>query len=51
MSEEIVTYGTAKFYIPEGLYTIAEIEELLAECKQTKALQDKAMQIAMEVKK
>ena len=27
------TYGTARFHIPEGLYSIEEIEKLLADMK------------------
>ena len=28
------TYGVHRFYIPEGMYSIADVEELLADMKK-----------------
>ena len=36
-------YGTQKVYIPEGMYTIEEVENLLSEMKKAKQIQDEAM--------
>ena len=33
MTEQIVTYNTARFYVPEGLYSIEELEEVLRKFK------------------
>ena len=37
------TYGTAQFYIPEGLYSIEEIEKLLADMKAAKEQTEKSL--------
>ena len=33
------TYGTARFHIPEGLYSIEEIEDMLRKFKDMRAIQ------------
>ena len=35
------TYGTAKFYIPEGMYSIQELELLLVDMKAAKEQTEK----------
>ena len=42
------TYSTAKFYIPAGLYSIEELEQLLAELKATKEQTDQALKKVMK---
>jgi hypothetical protein len=37
------TYGTAKFYIPEGMYSIQELELLLVHMKATKKQTEKSL--------
>ena len=37
------TYGTAKFYIPEGMYSIQELELLLVYMKATKKQTEKSL--------
>ena len=37
------TYGTAKFYIPEGMYSIEELELLLVDMKATKEQTEKSL--------
>lgn len=48
MVEQLTTYGTARFYIAEAFYTIAEIEDMVAEFKAAKVAQDKALAKSME---
>ena len=38
------TYGTAKFYIPEGMYSIEELELLLVDMKAAKEQTEKHLQ-------
>ena len=35
------TIKMAAFYIPEGMYSIEELEEMLAQFKQAKEIQDR----------
>lgn len=35
------------FYIEEGMYTIEELEQMLAEFKEAKAIQDKHLEAAI----
>jgi len=42
------TYDTARFHVPEGMYSIAELEALLAEMKEAKKHQDEHLQAAMQ---
>lgn len=39
----VQTYGTQKVYIPEGMYSIEEVENLLSEMKKAKQIQDEAL--------
>lgn len=49
MSElEYKTYGMARFHVPEGMYSIAELEELLKQLKEAKAQQDKHLAQSMQ---
>ena len=42
------TYGTARFLLPEGFYSIEEIEQLLAELKANKEQTDQALKRAIK---
>jgi hypothetical protein len=42
------TYGMARFYVPEGMYSIKEIEEMLADMKEAKRHQDERLKAAMQ---
>jgi len=37
------TYGTAKFHIPDGMYSIEEIEKLLADMKAAEKQTEKSL--------
>jgi hypothetical protein len=41
-------YGTARFFIEEGLYTIKEVEQILADMKAACEAQNKALRKSME---
>lgn len=40
MTLEVVRYGTAKFWIEEGMYSIEQVEEMLRTYKEAKRIQD-----------
>jgi hypothetical protein len=42
------TYNTAQFHIPEGMYSIEEIEELLAYMKAAIRRQDKHLKASLQ---
>jgi len=42
------TYGMARFYVPEGMYSIKEIEEMLADMKEAKRYQDQRLKASMQ---
>ena len=42
------TYGTARFHIPDGLYSIEEIENLLVYIKAAKKQAEKALERSMK---
>jgi len=42
------TYGMARFHVPEGMYSIAEMEEMLADMKEAKRHQDEQLKAAMQ---
>ena len=42
------TYGMAKFYVLEGMYSIAELEQMLSDFKEAKLRQDAALEAAMK---
>jgi hypothetical protein len=44
---EYKTYNTARFHIPDGMYTIEQVEDLLAYMKQTKRRQDEYLKSSM----
>jgi hypothetical protein len=44
---EYKTYDMARFYIPEGMYSISEIEEMLANIKKEKKRQDEILKASM----
>lgn len=41
------TIGMAAFYIPEGMYSIDELEEMLEQFKQAKEIQDRHLKKAI----
>ncbi len=45
---EYKTYKTARFHIPEGMYTIEEVEEILAAMKEMKQQHDQMLSKAMQ---
>jgi hypothetical protein len=48
MDYEIKTYGTAQFYVQEGMYSIEQLEQLLANFKEAKAIQDRHLQQSLQ---
>jgi len=42
------TYGTARFHIPEGVYSIEEIEKLLADMKAAKKQTEQSLKRSMK---
>jgi hypothetical protein len=44
------THEMASFYIEEGLYTIKDLEELLADFKIAKEIQDRHLKNALGIK-
>jgi len=50
MTLEIVRFGTAQFWIDEGMYSIEQIEEMLAIFKEAKKRQDEALRRSIERK-
>jgi hypothetical protein len=48
MTEEIKTYRMARFHLPEGEYTIEQIEEILATVKEMKRQHDQMLSKAMQ---
>jgi FPC/CPF motif-containing protein YcgG len=48
MTEEIKTYRMARFHLPEGEYTIKQIEEILETIKEMKRQHDQMLSKAMQ---
>jgi FPC/CPF motif-containing protein YcgG len=42
------TYGMARFHVPEGMYSIEEIEEMLANMIEAKKQQDEHLKTSMQ---
>ena len=42
------TYGMARFYVPEGMYSIAELEQMLADFKEAKRRQDEHLKASIQ---
>lgn len=42
------TYDMARFQVPEGMYSIKELEEMLADIKEAKKRQDDHLKVAMQ---
>ena len=42
------TYGMARFHIPDGMYSIAEIEKMLVQMKAAKKRQDENLKRSMQ---
>ena len=42
------TYGMARFHVPEGMYSIAELEQMLADFKEAKRRQDDHLKAAIQ---
>ena len=45
---ERVVYGVAKFHIEEGMYSIQDVENMLAEFKEAKTRHDNALAVSMK---
>lgn len=50
MTLEVVRFGTAQFWIDEGMYSIEQIEEMLATLKEAKRIQDEHLAQSIERK-
>ena len=48
MTEEIKTYRMARFHLPEGEYTIEQIEEILETIKEMKRQHDEYLKSSMQ---
>jgi hypothetical protein len=48
MTEEIKTYRMSRFHLPEGTYTIAQIEEILETIKEMKRQHDQMLSKAIQ---
>ena len=48
MDYEIKTYGSAQFYVQEGMYSIEQLEQLLANFKKAKAIQDQRLAASLK---
>lgn len=48
MTESIVRYGTARFYVPEGMYSIEELERMVDAFKEAKQIQDKHLEQSLK---
>ncbi len=44
-------YDMARFHVPEGLYSIAELEQMLADFKEAKRVQDDQLRAATQLVK
>ena len=44
----VKTYGTAQFHIPDGMYSIEEIEKLLVWMKATEKQTEKSLERVMK---
>ena len=42
-SYEYKTFPTARFHIPEGFYTVKELEQLVKDCKKSQEKATKAL--------
>ena len=42
-SHEYKTFPTARFHIPEGVYTVKELEQLVKDCKKSQEKATKAL--------
>jgi len=42
------TYGMARFHVPDGMYSIAELEKMLADFKEAKRRQDEHLKVAIK---
>ena len=47
---EHTTHEMASFYLEEGMYTIKDLEELIADFKIAKEIQDRHLKNAMGIK-
>lgn len=48
---ELKTYGTMRFAVPEGVYTLEELEKLLAHCREMKERSDESLRKSMGLTK
>lgn len=45
------TYETMRFHVPEGMYSIEEMEKMLADMKEFKRQQDEHLKAGMQLTK
>ena len=50
MTLEVVRIGAAQFWIDEGMYSIKQVEKMLADFKEAKRRQDEALARSIEWK-
>lgn len=48
MDYEIKTYGTAQFYVQEGMYSIEQLEQLLDDFKEAKRRLDQRLEASLK---
>ena len=48
MTQQTTTYGTARFHIPEGTYSIEELEDLLRKLKDMREMQSAHLMHSMQ---
>ena len=48
MDDKYETYSMARLVVPAGLYSIEELEEMLASMKEWKKIQDRQLKAAMQ---
>ena len=48
MTLEVVRFGTAKHWVDEGLYSLADLEEIVADAKEAEVRYTAALKRSME---
>ena len=48
MTLEVVRFGTAKHWVDAGLYSLADLEKMVSDAKETEAWYDAAQKRSME---
>ena len=50
MDYEVRTYETARFHVPEGMYSIEQLEQLLSDFKEAKRRMDQNLAASLKPK-